>query len=153
MPDFRAPIPPAPPLSFAFRRPSQSLAFYTHFGDPLLPPDSPAALLSCIFDAGLELGPLVVMEWYGGWGPLGQPLAIITFLSIIQLHDVVVRYRLRMLALGAPFLCAQHPDRLYTGRGVDFTPFDRPLPLTIRLVVDARRLALAHGVAVTIVLG
>jgi hypothetical protein len=52
-----------------------------------------------------------------------------------------------MLALGAPFLCGQHPDRLYTGRGVDFTPFGRPLPLTIWLVVDARRLALDHGVA------
>jgi hypothetical protein len=88
----------------------------------------------------------VVMEWYGGWVPLGQPVAVITFLSIMQLHDVVVRYRLRMLALGAPFLCAQHPARIRTGRGVDFTPFDRPLPLTIRLVVDARRLALAHGV-------
>jgi hypothetical protein len=87
------------------------------------------------------------MEWYGGWVLVGQPLAVITFLSIMQLHDVVGRYCLRMLALGAPFLCGQHPDRLYTGRGVDFTPFGRPLPLTIRLVVDARRLALDHGVA------
>jgi hypothetical protein len=106
-------------------------------------------MLSCITDAGLELGPSVVMEWYGGWGPLGQPLAVITFLSIIQLHDVVVRYRLRMLALNVPFLCAQHPVRIRVGEGVDFTPFDRPLPLTIRLVVDAHRLALqvAHGVA------
>jgi hypothetical protein len=89
----------------------------------------------------------VVMEWYGGWVSVGQPLAVITFLSIMQLHDVVVRYRLRMLALGTPFLCAQHPDCLYTGRGVDFTPFARLLPLTIRLVVDARRLALDQGVA------
>jgi hypothetical protein len=89
-PPHEPPSDPAPPPPFAWRTPSRSLAFYAHFRDPLSPPHSPSDLLFRLFDGGLDLGQSVVLEWFRIW-VAPDPLAIITFPSIISLHDSLIR--------------------------------------------------------------